>query len=327
MEAGAGASTQHYTPWGEIAEGGNNTLPTEYTYTGQREASATGGIRLLDYGARSYWPFAGRFTAPDTIVPAPGDPQSLNRYAYARNNALRYTDPMGHFEIDQLIEWFGENWRDQFTSAWQAILEEAELGDVLTAGTDDITMFVLNEVGGLAGWHIPTEGLSNAVGIGDWAGTTDASSAALYRSVYAGSGPTHDSSETQGWLEFQHGNNTYQRVGGRYSAAQTLSLPSEWYRGQAQHVQLYTYFAGLDVGLGDVLDLTGSAIATGGAMWLARQAAPKVIAQVGLRALGGVAGVAVLAINLGEWATFDTSYGIASGQGTPLPRPVPEPYH
>ena len=96
VEAGDDASTQHYTPWGEIAEGWNNTLPTEYTYTGQREASATGGLRLLDYGARSYWPFAGRFTAPDTIVPAPGDPQSLNRYAYARNNPLRYTDPTGH---------------------------------------------------------------------------------------------------------------------------------------------------------------------------------------------------------------------------------------
>jgi hypothetical protein len=29
-------------------------------------------------------------------VPVPGDPQALNRYAYARNNPLRYTDPTGY---------------------------------------------------------------------------------------------------------------------------------------------------------------------------------------------------------------------------------------
>ena len=29
-------------------------------------------------------------------MPSPGDPQSLNRYAYTLNNPLRYTDPTGH---------------------------------------------------------------------------------------------------------------------------------------------------------------------------------------------------------------------------------------
>ena len=29
-------------------------------------------------------------------MPAPGNPQSLNRYAYVYNNPLRYTDPSGH---------------------------------------------------------------------------------------------------------------------------------------------------------------------------------------------------------------------------------------
>ncbi|MEN6440690.1 MAG: hypothetical protein ABFD97_19130, partial [Syntrophobacter sp.] len=43
--------------------------------------------------------------SPDTIVQAPGDPQTLNRYAYCRNNPLIYTDPTGHFFIfDDLIE-------------------------------------------------------------------------------------------------------------------------------------------------------------------------------------------------------------------------------
>ncbi|UCB57821.1 MAG: hypothetical protein JSV30_04555 [Candidatus Omnitrophota bacterium] len=32
----------------------------------------------------------------DTIVQAPYDPQSLNRYAYCRNNPIKYVDPTGH---------------------------------------------------------------------------------------------------------------------------------------------------------------------------------------------------------------------------------------
>jgi len=45
---------------------------------------------------RYYDPTLGRFIQPDTIVPQPGDPQSLNRYSYAGNNPVRYTDPSGH---------------------------------------------------------------------------------------------------------------------------------------------------------------------------------------------------------------------------------------
>jgi hypothetical protein len=45
-----------------------------------------------------YSPALGRFLSPDTIVPAPGDPQSLNRYAYTLNNPLKYTDPTGHMQ-------------------------------------------------------------------------------------------------------------------------------------------------------------------------------------------------------------------------------------
>ena len=40
-------------------------------------------------------PRVGRFISADTLVPEPGDPQSLNRLSYAANNPLRYTDPNG----------------------------------------------------------------------------------------------------------------------------------------------------------------------------------------------------------------------------------------
>ncbi len=47
------------------------------------------------YGARYYDAAIGRFAQPDSIVPNPYNPQSLNRYSYVLNNPVRYTDPTG----------------------------------------------------------------------------------------------------------------------------------------------------------------------------------------------------------------------------------------
>jgi len=57
-------------------------------------------INIYDYGARRYDQNLGRFLSPDTIIPQLSDPQQLNRYTYAANNPLRYTDPTGHY-IDE----------------------------------------------------------------------------------------------------------------------------------------------------------------------------------------------------------------------------------
>ena len=50
-------------------------------------------------------PLLGRFVQADTIVPEPGNPQSLNRYSYVENNPVRYTDPSGHcvFGLDTVV--------------------------------------------------------------------------------------------------------------------------------------------------------------------------------------------------------------------------------
>ena len=58
---------------------------------------------LYDYRARWYEPILGRFVQPDTIVPNPGNPQDLNRYAYVRNNPLRYVDDSGRLPIVPLL--------------------------------------------------------------------------------------------------------------------------------------------------------------------------------------------------------------------------------
>jgi RHS repeat-associated protein len=75
------------------------STPTTYRYTGQRQEAALGGADgLYFYGARWYDSYLGRFLSADTMVPSPGNPQSLNRYSYVLNNALKYVDPTGHKE-------------------------------------------------------------------------------------------------------------------------------------------------------------------------------------------------------------------------------------
>ncbi|MEW6085137.1 MAG: RHS repeat-associated core domain-containing protein [Chloroflexota bacterium] len=51
---------------------------------------------IYHYGARFYSPKLGRFLSADTIVPNPFNPQDYNRFAYVRNNPVRYVDPSGH---------------------------------------------------------------------------------------------------------------------------------------------------------------------------------------------------------------------------------------
>jgi hypothetical protein len=51
----------------------------------------------MDYNARYYDPWLGRFISADTLVPQAGNPQALNRYAYVMNNSILYVDPTGYF--------------------------------------------------------------------------------------------------------------------------------------------------------------------------------------------------------------------------------------
>ncbi|RCW39873.1 RHS repeat-associated protein, partial [Paenibacillus prosopidis] len=52
---------------------------------------------LVDFATRWYSPSEGRFTTEDDYEPAYDLPQSLNRYAYAGNNPVNYTDPTGEY--------------------------------------------------------------------------------------------------------------------------------------------------------------------------------------------------------------------------------------
>lgn len=68
--------------------------------TSQRREAWTG---ILDYGPRMYDSTLGRFLQADSIVPSALDSQALDRYAYARNNPVRFTDPTGHSFLSSLL--------------------------------------------------------------------------------------------------------------------------------------------------------------------------------------------------------------------------------
>ena len=90
---GVKTNEQRYKAWGETRYTFGNEK-TKYQYTGQYSYVSDFGLHF--YNARWYDPYLNHFTQPDTIVPDPYNPQDWNRYSYARNNPLQYTDPSGH---------------------------------------------------------------------------------------------------------------------------------------------------------------------------------------------------------------------------------------
>lgn len=65
-----------------------------YAFTGQELDSETG---LYYYGARYYNPNIGRFISADSSIDGIFTTQGFNRYTYAGNNPVNYTDPSGNF--------------------------------------------------------------------------------------------------------------------------------------------------------------------------------------------------------------------------------------
>ena len=136
-----------YWPFGGLRSGSLNATP--YRFTGQRHDSY---INLYLMGSRWYDPSLGRWIQPDTIVPDPGDPQSLNRYAYGSGNPVKFTDPTGHFSEDEIQKYLGvDRWDDvlaQFGEGgkyagqwgWLEVLRDAHIGNEVafswSGGTD-----------------------------------------------------------------------------------------------------------------------------------------------------------------------------------------------
>jgi RHS repeat-associated protein len=115
-----------YVPYG-VQYGATGSQ--EFMYAGMLYDAATG---LYYDNARFYDPTTGKFTAADPIGGTQSDPQSLNGYAYARDNPLAIVDPSG-------LDW----WNPFSWAPTQAILVGAVIGlsiaSALQFGLDPLT--------------------------------------------------------------------------------------------------------------------------------------------------------------------------------------------
>ncbi|HNS52883.1 MAG TPA: RHS repeat-associated core domain-containing protein, partial [Anaerolineae bacterium] len=101
--AGSKVDESRHYPYGTERSPVDATFPTDYRFTGQLLDSSLG---LYHMGARWYDQSVGRWVSPDTIMPDPADPQSLNTYSYAVGNPVRYVDPSGHQQVPpEFVEW------------------------------------------------------------------------------------------------------------------------------------------------------------------------------------------------------------------------------
>ncbi|MCK9453426.1 MAG: RHS repeat-associated core domain-containing protein [Bacteroidales bacterium] len=94
-----------YDPWGRRRNANDwtdyNVSPTRFDrgYTGHEHLSQFG---LINMNGRVYDPFLARFLSPDPQLQSPEYSQNYNRYSYAWNNPLKYTDPSGEFVFTAL---------------------------------------------------------------------------------------------------------------------------------------------------------------------------------------------------------------------------------
>ena len=82
--------------WNVYSTTAQPTLLFGRGYTGHEQLNQFG---LINMNARLYDPLLARFLAPDPYVGS-GMTNDFNRYLYARNNPMMYTDPSGKF-----IQW------------------------------------------------------------------------------------------------------------------------------------------------------------------------------------------------------------------------------
>ncbi|MEK6528127.1 MAG: RHS repeat-associated core domain-containing protein, partial [Nitrospirota bacterium] len=139
----------YYYPYGGTRLN-SGSVNVKHKFTGQEEDAETG---LYYYGARYYDPLLGRFISADTIVQNPFDPQALNRYSYARNNPLIYTDPSGHKWWDVIAGAVVGGVSAGIASDWD--------GDAVWKGAvaGAVAGLVSSELSGYVGW-----GIGSAVG-------------------------------------------------------------------------------------------------------------------------------------------------------------------
>ena len=155
--SGNQAQAVSYYPFGAVLTN-SGTVDLPYKFTGKQLDLETG---FYYFGARYYDPAQGRFITPDTIVQSPGDPQSLNRYAYARNNPLAFVDPTGHGFFSELFGFIADIFEALFAAFVGAVvtvftgnpvLGGMAAGAIMGAYSGNLTNVVMGAItGGILG--------------------------------------------------------------------------------------------------------------------------------------------------------------------------------
>jgi RHS repeat-associated protein len=141
---------------------------------------------IINMNGRLYDPLLGRMMEPDPLIIGEGNSQGYNRYSYALNNPLKFTDPDGHHPLVAMAIGaavsaamytgqvaFGDggfrnwSWSGFGTSAFMGALSAGatnSIGDMFKAGTGSLT----NELGragmhGLVGYISSSGDLRNAM--------------------------------------------------------------------------------------------------------------------------------------------------------------------
>jgi RHS repeat-associated protein len=99
-----------YYPYGEVRwPSGGSSLPTDFTFTGQRNEA---GIGLMDYHARFYDPALGRFVQADTIVPGAASSAGGGAATLGYSEQTRLTPLTVGFHETQFIGLVGDENRE-----------------------------------------------------------------------------------------------------------------------------------------------------------------------------------------------------------------------
>jgi RHS repeat-associated protein len=89
-----------YDPWGRRRNATDLSfidVPTTFLFDrGYTTHEHLDDFDLINMNGRTYDPMLGRFLSPDNLLQAPGYSQNYNRYSYAFNNPLVFTDPSGY---------------------------------------------------------------------------------------------------------------------------------------------------------------------------------------------------------------------------------------
>jgi len=106
-------------------------------------------LKIINMNGRLYDPVIGRFFSPDNYVVDNEGTQDFNRYAYARNNPLKYVDPTGnlYWKPDKDGHAIAEEGDDEYTLAKalgitteEAVKKLKEQGYINEQGESNIVM-------------------------------------------------------------------------------------------------------------------------------------------------------------------------------------------